>query len=184
MRVRPTPPAATWFLKLFCSHQGKNEIETVLGDLFEEYQYGRSAFWYWQQVLAIVVLRIYRQVPRLFGRRRPDGVKVASIHTPMIHTAAGASTWIPSVQHAPVRPEWTPLPGINSAKIPITGGIGAGLLIVILLSGALHDLPLLRVLALPGIVAGLLFAVVLRYWRRSHAPKEQLVMLSLKNDKK
>lgn len=235
MKFRPTPPAATWFLKRFGP---KPESETVIGDLYEQYQYGRSRIWYWQQVLAIVFLRFYRRVPQALASKagillehafpllllsavitaivvapfrifliigagmgvlagvlknaydeqhetpaRPDPLSIAAINTPMIHMA-NAGTWTPSVHHVPVRPDSTPLPRIDSSKIPIAGGVGAGLLIVILLSGALHDLPLLRVMAIPGILAGLLFAGVLRFWKRSHEPESPLVSLSLSNHKK
>jgi hypothetical protein len=236
MKFRPTPPAATWFLKRFGP---KPESETVIGDLYEQYQFGRSRIWYWQQVLAIVFLRFYRRVPdalaskagillehawalllvsalliaivvapfRLFliigagmgvlagilkhawdeqhdAPSRTDPLSIAAIDTPMIHMSRDAGTWTPSVQHAPVRPDSTPLPRIDSSKIPIAGGMGAGILILILLTGALHDLPLLRVMAIPGILAGLVLAAVLRYWRRSHEPKSPLVLLSLTNHKK
>jgi hypothetical protein len=235
MKFRPTPPAATWFLKRFGP---KPESETVMGDLYEQYQYGRSRSWYWQQVLAIVFLRFYRRMPEALASKagvlreqafpvllvsallfsivvapfrlfliigavvgvlaaalksaydkqhetpeRPDPLSIAAIRTPMIHMA-NAGTWTPSVQHAPVRPDSTPLPRIDSSKIPIAGGMGAGLLFVILLSGALHDLPLLRVMAIPGILAGLLFASVLRFRRRSHEPESPLVLFSLTNHKK
>ena len=55
---------------------------------------------------------------------------------------------------------------INSASIPIRGGIGAGILIAILLIGVLLDVPALRWFALPGIVAGLIFGGALVLWRR------------------
>jgi hypothetical protein len=58
---------------------------------------------------------------------------------------------------------------IDSSKIPIRGGIGAGILILILLSGALLELPELRLMAAPGIVGGLVFGAILLLWRRSHA---------------
>jgi hypothetical protein len=236
MKFRPTPAAATWFLKRFGP---KPESETVIGDLYEQYQFGRSRSWYWQQVLAIVFIRLYRRAPETLAAKtrllleycfplllvssllfaivvapfrlfliigagmgvlagvlkkawdkhhettaRPNPLSIAAINTPMIHTAGEAGDWTPSVQHAPVRPDSTPLPRIDSSKIPISGGMGAGLLIAILLSGALHDLPLLRVLAIPGILTGLLFAGILRLWRKSHEPVCALVMLSLTNQKK
>jgi hypothetical protein len=59
MKLRPAPPAAIWFLKLFCSNA---ESDSVVGDLIEQYQFRRSRAWYWQQVLAIVILKLYRDV--------------------------------------------------------------------------------------------------------------------------
>ena len=55
---------------------------------------------------------------------------------------------------------------INSASIPVRGGFGAGILILILLTGVLLDLPQLRWIALIGIVAGVAFGGVLVLWRR------------------
>ena len=53
---------------------------------------------------------------------------------------------------------------IRSDKIPIRGGLGVGLLIVLLLGAVLLELPELRWMAFPGILGGLLFggALVLR----------------------
>jgi hypothetical protein len=51
MTPKPTPRAATWFLYRFASN---NDDESVMGDLFEQYQRGRGSFWYWRQVLSIV----------------------------------------------------------------------------------------------------------------------------------
>jgi hypothetical protein len=36
----------------------------MIGDLMEQYQHGRGRFWYWQQVMAIVALELYRNVRR------------------------------------------------------------------------------------------------------------------------
>jgi len=62
MRLRRAPTAATWFLKLFCSIP---EPDSVIGDLLEQYQRGRGRFWYWRQVIGIVVLGLYRKVRRV-----------------------------------------------------------------------------------------------------------------------
>ncbi|HET9132103.1 MAG TPA: hypothetical protein VFO86_14200 [Terriglobia bacterium] len=51
MTLKPTPRVATWFLNRFGSNV---EDESVMGDLFEQYQRDRGAFWYWRQVLSIV----------------------------------------------------------------------------------------------------------------------------------
>jgi uncharacterized membrane protein AbrB (regulator of aidB expression) len=58
---------------------------------------------------------------------------------------------------------------IDSSKIPIRGGIGAGILIVILLAGVLVALPELRLLAAMAILAGMAFGGILFLWRRHHA---------------
>src|SRR5262245_8229996 len=59
MRLQPEPTVATWLLKLFCSSA---ESESVIGDLLEQYHLGRSRFWYWRQVIAIVFLSLRHHV--------------------------------------------------------------------------------------------------------------------------
>src|SRR5262249_3751810 len=45
------PKAATWLLKYFgCQN------EALIGDLLEEYRQGRSAAWYWRQVLMAILV--------------------------------------------------------------------------------------------------------------------------------
>jgi hypothetical protein len=55
---------------------------------------------------------------------------------------------------------------ITMSRIPIRGGIGAFVLIVILVAGVLAELPQLRVPFLGGVGLGLVFAVALILWRR------------------
>jgi MFS family permease len=57
------------------------------------------------------------------------------------------------------------LASINISSIPIRGGIGAGILIAILLGAVLIDLPILRWIALPGLLGGLAFGGLLILWR-------------------
>jgi hypothetical protein len=57
---------------------------------------------------------------------------------------------------------------INISTISIGGGMGAGILILMLLTAVLHDVPPLRILAVPGMVAGLVVAALLRFWRKRH----------------
>jgi len=59
MTLRSAPVAATWFLKQFGSN---TENESVIGDLFEQYQRGRGSIWYWRQVLAIVFMGLFREI--------------------------------------------------------------------------------------------------------------------------
>lgn len=55
---------------------------------------------------------------------------------------------------------------ITMSRIPIRGGIGAFVLIVILVAAVLADLPQLRGPFLGGVGLGLVFAVALILWRR------------------
>jgi hypothetical protein len=57
---------------------------------------------------------------------------------------------------------------IDSSRITISGGLGAGILIVMLLGSVMIELPELRLWATPGLLAGLVVAVALRLWRRWH----------------
>jgi hypothetical protein len=61
MTLKPTPRPATWFLKQFGSN---TEDESVMGDLSEQYQRGRSSIWYWRQVLSIVFVGLFREARR------------------------------------------------------------------------------------------------------------------------
>jgi len=61
MTLRPAPRVATRFVKFFCSGP---EHEFVIGDLTEQYQQDKSAFWYWRQVLDIVSSELYRRALR------------------------------------------------------------------------------------------------------------------------
>ena len=58
MTLKPAPRTATWFLNRFGSN---TEIESVLGDLSEQYQRGRGSIWYWRQVLSIVYMGLFRE---------------------------------------------------------------------------------------------------------------------------
>jgi hypothetical protein len=55
---------------------------------------------------------------------------------------------------------------ITMSRIPIRGGIGAFVLIVILVAAVLAELPQLRRPFLGGVGLGLVFAVALILWRR------------------
>jgi hypothetical protein len=73
--MRPAPAIATRLLERACSDE---EHESVTGDLLEQYHLGRSRFWYWWQVLLIVLLRLYRNPPR---RPRVPQVRLPSTRT-------------------------------------------------------------------------------------------------------
>jgi hypothetical protein len=55
---------------------------------------------------------------------------------------------------------------INTQRIPVGSGIGAALLIIVLLVGMFLDLPGVRGTALGGGAIGFLLAAVLIGWRR------------------
>jgi hypothetical protein len=67
------------------------------------------------------------------------------------------------------------------SNVPVGGGLGAGILILILLTAVLHDLPELRRWALPGLLAGVVVAIGLRIWRKVHPRDMDKEWLSLKS---
>jgi hypothetical protein len=67
MNARIPPRLATWLLKHFAPTYRR---DSLLGDLLEEYQDGRSAAWYWRQTGAALLI----SCPRLFEVRLPKFV--------------------------------------------------------------------------------------------------------------
>jgi hypothetical protein len=53
------PRAATWLLKSL-TPRGKSEV--LLGDLEEDFVQGRSAAWYWRQVLATILVSLAQEL--------------------------------------------------------------------------------------------------------------------------
>ena len=51
MKVPQPPAMATWLLKRLALGQRQ---ESLIGDLIEQYRQGRSASWYWRQVLMAI----------------------------------------------------------------------------------------------------------------------------------
>jgi len=84
MRGIPAPAAATWLLELYSSSA---EHESVTGDLLEQYHLGRGSFWYWRQVLVIVVLRLYRGEARR-PQIKKDWLPVRREFVPLLLVAA------------------------------------------------------------------------------------------------
>jgi hypothetical protein len=157
----------------------------------EQYQQGRGRLWYWRQVIVIVFLGLYRQAtrPPLIPARR---IRVGHAFAVVLVIAAlvivlSSDIWpifLAAIlggviigilkfergagQTVPTQPNGPRLARIDSSNIPIRGGIGAAILIVILLAGVLIELPELRLVAASGFTLGLIFAVGLRLWGRLH----------------
>src|SRR5688572_7888359 len=143
MTLRLAPPAATGLLKLFCSGP---EYDSVIGDLTEQYQLGHSPWWYWKQVLAIVVFGNYRhavQRPLVSNSRPPVGQAFALVVVivsivgallsdvfwvmfipPLIGGLIAVVIFLFGPDHAAPTPLHAPaVVRIDSSKIPIGGGI-------------------------------------------------------------
>jgi len=61
MRLRTPPQLATWLLR----HAGpRYRRDSLVGDLFEEYQRGRSRGWYWQQTLSALLTGLRVRLPK------------------------------------------------------------------------------------------------------------------------
>jgi len=179
---------AIQFLNLFCSG---SEQESLIGDLIEESKV-RGTFWLWRQVLGIVLLRLYHE-PEIFLRPFFTVVFVGFVLAAVMLSDIAVILLVPIVagllvgvlkfgfeagRAGPV-PNAPAIARIDSSKIPIYGGAWAGVVIAVLLTGVLIDLPVLRVLAAPGIVIGLLLAVYLHHRRRNHPPQLPLIKLNL-----
>ena len=58
MKRRP-PVVATWVLETLGSDPRNDQI---VGDLVEQHSQGRSQIWYWRQVVAAVIIGLFRQI--------------------------------------------------------------------------------------------------------------------------
>ena len=59
MRTSNPPIVATWLLERLYTAE---KSESLIGDLVECYGHGRSAAWYWRQVLAAILWSFCREV--------------------------------------------------------------------------------------------------------------------------
>jgi len=91
MSFRTPPRVATWLLKRFGPGYRR---DSLLGDLFEEYQRGRSRAWYWRQTGAALLpqvalgmaLRVLIEIAVIFG-----GIALAESNVPDTH--------VPTAEH-------------------------------------------------------------------------------------
>jgi hypothetical protein len=92
MTIKTPPRVATWLLH----HLGpRYHGDSLAGDLFEEYQQGRSRTWYWRQVIVAVgigrALRFAVMLPRLAASALVRLLIVTALTAGTLAWAAGAS---------------------------------------------------------------------------------------------
>ena len=73
MSTTSPPPLAAWLLERLVSHPKR---ESLIGDLAEQYQHGRSAGWYWRQVLTAILVGTAKDI-RACKRRAAGAVLIA-----------------------------------------------------------------------------------------------------------
>lgn len=66
MTTREPPPFAAWLLTTFVTTR---RGESLLGDLFEEYQTGRTPAWYWRETLVALLIAALCEGRSLLSRR-------------------------------------------------------------------------------------------------------------------
>ena len=59
MSATQPPRLATWLMQRLASGPRR---ESLLGDLIEQYRHGRSATWYWRQVLTAILVGVARDI--------------------------------------------------------------------------------------------------------------------------
>jgi hypothetical protein len=119
MRLIHSVVLATWMLEHLAFG---SDNEALSGDLLEELQLGRSALWYWRQVLAVIAIQACCAARRL-------AVPVAfSAGWAMLYPAWGFITRISGVHVGTDEGTWLAWP--SSALVQIGYGVIPGVLLV------------------------------------------------------
>jgi len=64
MKSSEPPSVATWLLEQFAIGRGGNGY--LIGDIVEEYRFGRSRLWFWKQAVSAVLVSLVSQVQANF----------------------------------------------------------------------------------------------------------------------
>jgi len=186
MTLKHPPGVATWLFKQFGSGPDK---DAVLGDLAEQYAQKNSDMWYWRQTVKAIPISFFREIQGVripIARALGIGLLTLTVIVLLVSNIdpfwkIGLAAVLGGVfvgvlmflrggtQEVTVGSNPIGDVRIDSSKIPIRGGIGTGILIVILLSGVLVALPELRLVAAIAILAGIAFGGLLFLWRKHHA---------------
>ncbi|HEV2270630.1 MAG TPA: hypothetical protein VGR92_14330 [Steroidobacteraceae bacterium] len=81
MSMREPPTLAAWLLKTFVTAP---RAESLLGDLLEEYQAGRTSGWYWRETLLALLIVARRQARELLARRAVHVFLVLSANSALV----------------------------------------------------------------------------------------------------
>lgn len=123
MIMREPPRLAIWLLKRFVTAP---RGESLLGDLFEEYQAGRTSGWYWREVLLALLLAGQRAGRDLVSRR--------AVHVVIVLGANSAlAVWLFSLsqQYRQSCPAPPILPSGSMALATSAGVIAAAITLVL-----------------------------------------------------
>ncbi len=145
--MMPTLPPRLALALLRCVASGN---EPLVGDLIEEFQSGRSASWFWRQVVMATVTRILH--------RRHAGTVLLDIDVRRPQEGAGELG-------LPARAHLAPLVGLmNINSIQASGIGGLGLVVVALM--IVLEIPQLQTPMLAAVCGGILVGVAMVLFRR------------------
>jgi hypothetical protein len=98
MSRRAPPAIATWLI----DHLGPaRHGESLMGDLIEEYRWGRSESWYWRQVAIAVLLARVHGVRSALTIPVLKAILRLAIKCAILALGAGAVTWAAAANKVP-----------------------------------------------------------------------------------
>lgn len=78
MMLREPPRIAAWLLQQFVTTRRR---DSLLGDLFEEFQTGRSCGWYWRETLTALLVHARSEARELLAKRAAQALLVATVQS-------------------------------------------------------------------------------------------------------
>jgi hypothetical protein len=123
MSSREPPLVAAWLLNRFVAWDRK---ESLLGDLFEEYQAGRTAGWYWRETVVALLISMRGGIRRFFSDRRAHFIlriirwSLAALVA--LGVGGGALTWASTAAHTTAAGVCSSSPVGGSCAHPVPPG--------------------------------------------------------------